>query len=62
MSKVTVLIDPRTGEATYDVNGIMGSSCKTITDLLQQNQELLEEKEKEEMVNEEFLPEYLDSL
>ena len=62
MARVVVTINPRTSEVSYDVDGIIGTSCKTITDLLQQNQELLEEREKESFAQVEELPEYLENL
>jgi hypothetical protein len=48
MSKIIATFNPKSGEVSYSVEGIMGPECKSITELLTQGLEVLEEKETEE--------------
>ena len=62
MSKVTMIVDPNTSEISFDIDGVIGPSCKTITDLLTQSMEIVEEKEKEEFMMTADLPDYIENM
>jgi hypothetical protein len=49
MAKVIARIDKKTGNISFEVNGIAGASCKDITDLLSSDLEVLSEEDTEEM-------------
>ena len=59
MAKVTVTIDPKTGNATFEVNGVLGEKCEDITAALTRNKEVLEQQLTEEYYTPDVLPDYI---
>lgn len=62
MEKVTVVVNPKTGEVSYEVEGVMGGQCKDITDLLIQGQEVVEHQLTSEYQEFEEMPDYVSDL
>lgn len=48
MPRVAVNIDTKTGDIEFDIDGVVGSSCKDITDLLARGLEVKKEQYKPE--------------
>ena len=59
MADVIVCIDPKSGETTFEVNGIKGEGCTAITDALAAGREIEDEGVTEDMHYREALPDYL---
>ena len=59
MQKITVVINPKTGEATYEVEGVMGAKCTDITNILTQSNEVKELQYTHELEDPEVLPDYI---
>lgn len=62
MAKVIVEIDTRTGDITFEVDGVAGSKCKDITSVLTQGMNIVSEKEKEDLYAQQELPEYIGDM
>lgn len=59
MANIIVCIDPKSGETTFEVNGIKGSGCTAITDALAAGREVEDEGVTEDMHYREALPDYV---
>lgn len=59
---INVIINKKTGEVEYEVEGVMGSKCTDITSALQKGHEILEEKYTEEYYVPEVNPAYIQDL
>ena len=57
-AQVEIIIDPRTGKAVFEINGVQGSSCTDITEQLVANREVEDEGFTEEYHYETGLPNY----
>jgi hypothetical protein len=60
MQTVIVKIDKKTGETTYEVNGVTGSSCLDITAQLVQSNEERDKQFTHEIEGGQELPQYID--
>jgi hypothetical protein len=59
---IEVVIDPRTGEVTYEVEGMLGGKCTDITSVLSANKKVVSEELKNEYYDSADLPDYVDNL
>jgi len=59
METVTVKIDPKTGEMTFEVAGVMGGKCNDITAALTAAHEVQEHEVTAEACEVEELPDYV---
>ena len=59
MAKVTVIIDPKSGTAQYEVNGVVGTKCEEITSALERNNDVVQKQFTEEHDVPETLPDYI---
>ena len=59
---VVVEINPRTGEVTYEVEGMLGGKCTDITSVLSAGKKVVSEELKNEYYDESEKPAYLDQL
>lgn len=57
--KVIVIINPKTGETLYEVNGVVGTKCEEITDALIRNNDVLDQQFTEEYDMGETMPDYV---
>lgn len=62
MAKVTVKINPRNQEVTYEVEGVMGGKCTDITKLLLQDNEEVDTQYTAEYCVPEQLPDYIENI
>lgn len=62
MAKVTMTLDPKTGIATYAVEGVMGGACKDITAALTEGKKVLETQNTGEMCEVQERPDYISNL
>lgn len=60
MAKVHVTIDPKTGERTYEVEGVGGVGCDQITQALEQANEVIEHQYTSEYTLPDYLPDYIN--
>lgn len=60
--KVHAIIDPKTGEVQFEVEGVVGNRCSDITQVLQQGHEVLEERYTEEYYDPVESPAYVEDL
>lgn len=60
--KVIVIIDPKTGETQFEVNGVVGTKCEEITAAIERNNEVLEKVYTEEYDIPNELPVTVDEL
>lgn len=58
MAEVVVVIDPRTGKAIFEINGVQGESCTDITEQLVAGRHVEDEGFTEEHNYEAGLPNY----
>jgi hypothetical protein len=58
--RVIVTIDAKTGSMTFEVNGVVGTSCTDITSLLIAGQEAEEERYTEEYAQELERPDFIN--
>jgi len=58
--RVTVTVDVKTGTMTFEVNGVVGTSCTDITSLLIAGQEVEEERFTEEYSQELCRPDFIN--
>lgn len=59
-AKVTVTIDPKTGERTYEVEGVGGVACDEITHAIEQSNEVKDRQYTEEYHQPDYLPDYIN--
>jgi len=57
--QVIVLINPKTGETTFEVNGVQGTKCEDITAALERNNQVLDKQYTEEYEVPDVLPDYI---
>ena len=62
MAQVTVIIDPKTGEREYQVEGIQGTKCTDITEVLVAANDHVETKYTEEYAEQQELPDYINDM
>lgn len=60
MAEVIAKINPKTGERTYEIQGVTGESCSDITSLLIENNEQLDHQYTEDYCVPDVLPEYAE--
>ena len=58
MANVIVCIDPKSGQTTFEVNGVQGESCMTITEQLAAGREIEDQNTTEEFHYRDALPNY----
>ena len=59
--RVEVIINPKTGEATYHVSGVEGASCEDVTRAVVQANEVVDSEKTDEFDTPEQLPDYINS-
>ena len=57
--KVTVVIDPKSGEMTFEVEGVMGGKCTDITNALVRSNDVKETQYTSEFEVPDVLPDYI---
>jgi hypothetical protein len=62
MVKIHAIINKKTGQAEFEVEGMPGTRCTDITKLLQQGHEVLEEQYTEEYHVPTEMPAYVDEM
>lgn len=62
MSKVIVKINPKKGEAKYEVDGVQGGACTDITKALTEANEVMDYQYTEEFGETEELPDYCEEM
>lgn len=62
MKTVIAVINPKTGQVEYEVNGVVGSSCTDITDVLTTGHEVEDERLTEEYYTPTIMPAYIEDL
>ena len=62
MGKVTVTINPKNGEVTYGVEGVMGGACKDITAALTEGKKILDSQLTGEYCEVQERPDYVGDL
>lgn len=62
MAKVNVTIDPKTGERTYAVEGMVGGGCEDLTKALMANNQVLDHQYTEEYCVPDHLPDYVEDM
>lgn len=60
MAKVIMKMDPKTGDRTYEVEGVMGGACEDITKALMQSNEVKELEYTAEHCVPGELPDYIN--
>ena len=60
--RVLVGINPKTGETTYKVEGVDGTSCTDITEILTQSNETVSVVQTHEYDATEDMPDYVENL
>ena len=60
--RVLVGINPKTGEVTYRVEGVEGTGCTDITDILTQSNETVSVTHTHEYDATEDMPDYVENL
>lgn len=58
MANVIVCIDPKSGQTTFEVNGVQGEGCTAITELLAAGREIEDQNTTEEFHYRDALPNY----
>lgn len=61
MAKVIVKIDPKTGIKSYEVEGVAGSKCTDLTNILTAGKNVLEERYTSEYCIPDLEQAYLDN-
>lgn len=59
MAKVIVKINPKTGESTYEVNGVEGSKCEEITEAITRSNDEVDKQYTEEYHVPDTMPDYI---
>ena len=59
--KVTVIIDPKSGEVEYQVEGVQGGKCTDITEVLTQSNQALDVQHTHEYHVPDVLPDFIGS-
>jgi hypothetical protein len=59
--KVTVVIDPKTGEMTFEVEGVMGGKCTDITNALVRSNDHVDTQYTSEFEVPDVLPDYISN-
>ena len=59
--KVTVVINPKSGEVTYEVEGVMGGKCTDITNALVQSNDKVDSQYTSEFEVPDVLPDYISN-
>jgi len=62
MAQVILRINPKTNETTYEVNGVLGTSCEEITAALERSNEVVEKYISAEHGMTEDMPDYVENL
>ncbi|MHA1692559.1 MAG: DUF2997 domain-containing protein [Candidatus Heimdallarchaeaceae archaeon] len=62
MAQVILRINPKTGKTTYEVMGVEGASCETITEVLERNNEVVDKYFSDEHGMVEITPDYVSNL
>ena len=62
MARVDVVIDPKTNEVKYEVQGVVGGGCEDLTKALMQNNEVLDHQYTEEFCEPEEIPDYVEDV
>ncbi len=62
MAQVTVVIDPKTGEREYQVEGVQGGKCTDITEALVSANQHVDTQLSEEFVEQQELPDYISDM
>lgn len=57
--KVTVIINPKTSEVQFEVNGVIGTKCEDITAALERDNEVLDKQYTEEYDTQQEMPDYV---
>jgi len=57
--KVTAIINPKTGEVTYEIEGVMGSKCAEVTAAIIASNEKKESQYTSEYEVPDTLPDYI---
>ena len=60
MAKVHVTVDPKTGQASFEVEGVVGGKCTDITNALTLGKQVLEQQFTSEYCVPETLPDYVE--
>jgi len=58
--RVIVIIDPVSGQVTYEVEGVEGARCTDLTNVLTAGKKVLEQTLKNEYYDEATKPDYLN--
>ena len=62
MKKVHVIINPKTGEIEYEVEGVMGGACTDITSALAKGQTVKDERLTEDYYSPSIEPAYTSDM
>lgn len=62
MKKVHIIIDPKTSEVQYEVEGVIGGACTDITSALTKGHEVLQERLTEDYFVAQESPAYVEDL
>jgi len=60
MAKVIFKLDPKTGERTYEVEGMQGEACSDITKALMESNEVQEHEYTAEFCVPDEMPDYVE--
>jgi len=61
MKRLHVIINPKTAQVEFEVEGVLGGACTDITSALTKGQQVLEEQLTEDFFTPSAVPAYLDS-
>jgi hypothetical protein len=62
VAKVIARINKKDGTIQFEVDNVIGSSCKSITELLAQGIDVYKEEEKDALFLEAEEPEYIENM
>jgi hypothetical protein len=62
MGKVIVTINPKTGERTYAIEGVVGGACEDLTKAIMQNNTVLDHQYTAEYCVPDALPDYVSNM
>jgi hypothetical protein len=54
-----VTVDPKTGQMTFEVNGVVGTKCEEVTAALERNNDVVQKQYTEEHEVPDVLPDYV---
>lgn len=60
--RVIIIINPKTQDVTFEIDGVQGSTCKDITEVLMRGMTVKEQKDKIEFTEINRMPAYIDDL